>query len=690
PPAPIMGRVARTGVPALLEDVAADPEFIQARDDVVSEVCVPLTDRGRVVGVLNAESRGGVRLGGADLRLLTAIGHHTSIALERARLYAEARAGAERLAAAEAIAHLGSWEYDAVAGALRWSDEVYRIFGHAPWAFAPTLERYEAQIHPDDRALVRAAWAALREAGRPYALDHRIVRPDGAVRVCHQRAEARPGAAGRPARLVGAIQDVTERRALEAQLAHQANHDALTGLPNRALFLDRLAQALRHARRRPGYRFAVLYLDLDRFKTINDSLGHAAGDALLAAMARRLEGCLRAGDTVARLGGDEFAVLLDDLEGGAVATEVAERLIAASQQPFVLAGHEVYTAASVGVVLGPDAYRQTEEVLRDADTAMYRAKAAGKGRHAVFAPAMHAHALAILQLEHDLRRALAQEEFRLHYQPIVALATGRLRGFEALVRWQHPARGLVSPGAFIPVAEETGLIVPLGWWVLEAACRQARAWQGAYPDAPLTMSVNLSARQLTQPDLVERVARALAASGLPGARLRLELTESAIMENAVVAAGVLARLRELGVQLAVDDFGTGYSSLAYLKRFPLDTLKVDKAFVDGLGTDPNDTAIVRAIVSLAHTLGLEVTAEGVETAEQIAQLRALGCGLAQGYHFGQPLAAEAAEALLARAQPGDAPPAAAGPGPTPSTGELRLRRTARDRRLLPTAASEQR
>ena len=459
----------------------------------------------------------------------------------------------------------------------------------------------------------------------------------------------------RPVGVQGIARDITERKRLETerkrlevQLRHQASHDPLTGLPNRALFLDRLERAMHRARGQQGDRFAVLFLDLDRFKMINDSHGHLVGDQLLTAFAGRLRACLPLGDTVARLGGDEFAILLDHV--GAPALEIAERIIATCRESFVLGEHEFYTSPSIGIVLAPTGYAQTEDLLRDADIAMYRAKAEGKARYAVFVPGMHARAVADLQLEHDLRRALEQMEFRLLYQPIVALDTGRLTGFEALIRWEDPERGLVMPDEFIPAAEESGLIVPLGWWGLEEACRQLREWQRVFPaHGALSMSVNLSARQFAQPDLGRQIERVLRVTGLAGEQLQLEITESAIMGNAVTTAAALTRLRTLGVRLAIDDFGTGYSSLSYLKRFSLDILKIDKAFVAGLGRDPNDTAIVQAIVSLAHALGLQVTAEGVENGEQAAQLQAVGCELAQGHHFGQAVASTAIEELLARA-----------------------------------------
>jgi len=440
-------------------------------------------------------------------------------------------------------------------------------------------------------------------------------------------------------------------------LEHQATHDALTALPNRALFQGRLEQALAGAAR-GGDAVAVLFLDLDRFKVVNDSLGHAAGDDLLVAVAGRLAGCVRGGDTVARLGGDEFAVLLAGLGVGREATRTAERIIRALDAPFRLGGHDVVTATSIGIAVGGTGHAAVD-LLRDADVALYRAKARGRGRYAVFDATMNARALERLELEADLRRALRRGEFEVYYQPKVDLATGRLAGLEALVRWRHPVRGVVGPGAFIPVAEETGLIQPLGQWVLEEACRQARRWGEAAEAAgggpAVVVSVNLSARQFAQPTLVEDVARALAAGGADPRQVQLEITEGVAMGNAEATVEILRRLKGLGVGLAIDDFGTGYSSLAYLKRFPVDALKIDRAFVTGLRRETADSSIVGAVVGLGRALRLAVVAEGVETAEEAAQLCELGCALGQGYHFARPLPRAQVDALLLSEGPLRAP-----------------------------------
>ncbi len=490
--------------------------------------------------------------------------------------------------------------------------------------------------------------------------------------------------------------DITERLWAEQQLLHAAWHDGLTGTPNRNKFIHQLSQTVERAKQRQDDLFAVLFLDLDRFKVVNDSLGHSKGDQFLIAVARRLEACLRPGDLVARLGGDEFTILLSEISDVSDATDFAERIQLELMQPVNLSGHEVFTTASIGIAIGAyrpapsqsepvgRPYEQPEDILRDADLAMYRAKALGKARHVVFDAAMHERALALLQLENDLRRAIQENsegsilsseltggsatgraqvyqgfsgesqserlkgELLLYYQPVVALDTGRIAGFEALVRWRHPERGLISPAEFIPVAEETGMIVPLGAWVLLEACQQLRRWQEQFPDRhELTMSVNLSGKQLSQPDLLPQIDIILQQTGISPAYLKLEITESVLMENAAAAAEVLEKLRDRNINLCVDDFGTGYSSLSYLHRFPINTLKIDRSFVMEMSGDDENSEIVRAIVTLAHNLGMYVVAEGVETEKQLVQLWALQCEYGQGYFFSKPLPAEDAEALLA-------------------------------------------
>ena len=426
---------------------------------------------------------------------------------------------------------------------------------------------------------------------------------------------------------------------------HAAFHDALTGLPNRALLLDHLRLAIETIKRHADHVFAVLFIDLDRFKNINDSLGHGIGDHLLIALARRLEGCIRPSDTVARLGGDEFAILLDGLDDARDAISIAERIQRELMQPFNLGGHEVYTTASIGITLSSTNYEQPEHVLRDADTAMYRAKENGKARHELFDTVMHAHAVALLKLENDLRRAVERSEFQVYYQPLIALETNRIMGFEALLRWVHPERGFISPAEFIPLAEETGLIFEIGRWVLNESCRQMQSWQQS-ASRQLKISVNLSSKQFSQPNLIEQIKQALNVTQLDPHCLQLEITESVVMENAEAAAQMLKQLRALGVHLSIDDFGTGYSSLSYLHRFPVSTLKIDRSFIGRMGAGDENAEIVRTIITLANNLGMQVVAEGIETETQLAQLRALKCDYGQGYLFSRPVDAEQATALL--------------------------------------------
>jgi diguanylate cyclase (GGDEF)-like protein/PAS domain S-box-containing protein len=489
----------------------------------------------------------------------------------------------------------------------------------------------------------------IEQTGYVRDFEVRLQRKDGAVLDCLLTSSVRRDEEGQVAGYQGIIHDITERKRTEAQLLHEALHDALTGLPNRTLFMDRLSRSLERARRNRSFLFAVLFLDLDRFKVINDSLGHLVGDEVLAAIAHRLVGSVRPGDTVARLGGDEFAVLLYNIENLTDATTIADRIQDTLRQPLTIRGREVFTTASVGIALSSTECERAEDLLRDADTAMYRAKELGRVRHQVFDRTMHTRAVELLQLETDLRRAVDRMEFTVHYQPIVSLATRELEGFEALARWNHPERGLVLPADFIPLAEETGLIVPIGYHVLLEACRTMGRWQAAYPRARgLSLSVNLSGRQLAQPDLVDKVRAALAAGGLPPGALKLEITESAIMVDPENAVSVFGEMRDLGIELCIDDFGTGYSSLAYLQRFPVTRLKIDRAFVRCLLEESSNVEIVRAIVTLAQNLGIEPIAEGVETPEQQTRLLDLGSRFAQGFLFSTAVSADEAELLLPR------------------------------------------
>jgi len=446
--------------------------------------------------------------------------------------------------------------------------------------------------------------------------------------------------------LANVLGDVVERQLTDDDIRHRAVHDPLTGLPNRLLFLDRLGQAAERQRRRRDTLTAVLALDLDRFKLVNESLGHRAGDELLAAAAPRLKQVVRSADTVARFSGDEFGILLEDIAGEQDAIDMAERIAGVFARPFVLDGDEHFVTASIGIALAEGGER-AEDLLRDAGAAMHRAKERGRARYELFDEALRGRALSRLRVENDLRRALQRDELTLHYQPLVSLSDRRMVSVEALVRWDHPERGRMSPADFIPVAEENGLIEPLGRWVLEHACRQAAEWCREWPDAaPLTMSVNLSAVQVANRSLAETVATALRVSGLDPSCLALELTESMLVGDNEELSETLVELKALGLRLVLDDFGTGYSSLSYLTRLPLDALKVDRSFVDGLGTESRDTAVTEAIVAMSRALSLRVVGEGAETEQQVAELARLGCDLVQGFYFSQPVPAEEITRML--------------------------------------------
>ena len=485
----------------------------------------------------------------------------------------------------------------------------------------------------------------IARAGFVRDYEMRLLRRDGGPIDVLLSASVRRAPDGTLLGYQGIFHDITERKRAAEQLAYGTLHDALTGLPNRALLVDRLEHAAERVRR-GDFLSAVLFLDLDRFKVVNDSLGHGLGDRMLLECARRLEDALRPGDTLARFGGDEFTVLLEGISGLLEATHLAERLLAAVAEPFDLEGHEVFATASIGIALAATGQEDPEELLRNADAALSRAKVLGKNRLEVFDRAMHAEAMARLRLETDLRRALDRGEFRLVFQPIVVLDTGTIDGFEALLRWRHPERGDVGPDAFIPVAEETGLILPLGRWVVEECCRQMQRWTEA-GHTQLAMSLNLSARQFAEPDLAGYLAGALEQCGMPAHRFRLEITESVLLEQAGPALGTLMRLRDMGMVLCMDDFGTGYSSLGYLHRFPLDVVKIDRSFVSRMDRDARSAQMVHAIVNLARNLRVKVVAEGVETREQLASLRGMGCDHAQGFLFAEPLSEEQVTRMLA-------------------------------------------
>ncbi len=496
------------------------------------------------------------------------------------------------------------------------SPQIESLTGYTPEEYADPAF-WVRTMHPEDRQRVLAEDELTDRTGEPFRVEFRKFTRAGEVIWLRDEAVLVRDASGEPLYWQGVVSDITERKALEERLEHQALHDSLTDLPNRLLFVDRLEHALRRTRRQPGRQVAVLFMDLDEFKVVNDSLGHEVGDQLLVAVAARLRGSLRPEDTLARFGGDEFVVLIEDVQSPEDPVRVAERILEALSEPFLLHGRELFVTVSVGVALGGTRWKRSEDLLRDADTAMYEAKAEAASGYRIFDPEMHERVLGRLDLENDLRRAIEAGEFVVHYQPILQLDDGRLRGVEALVRWEHPERGLLNPSEFIAVAEGSGLILPLGERVLREACLRAKEWQEEHPRIPpLMMSVNLSARQLSRWDLPETVEAVLKETGLEGRCLTLDVTETVYVKALEGNTMALRRLRSLGVKFSIDDFGTGYSSLSYLKMLPADAIKIDKSFTKGLGEDLEDTAIVRMVVELAHTLGMEVIAEGVENAEQ--------------------------------------------------------------------------
>ncbi len=543
-----------------------------------------------------------------------------------------------------------------------------KVLGYSPEDLNATSSL--EQIHPDDRPRVLQAAENARMSGEGECVEYRIRHKDGTWRTLESTASAIRDSKGHTDKLVIVNRDITERKRAQELLAHNAFHDGLTNLPNRALFLDRLQHALTLSKRHSNYKFAVLLIDVDEFKIINDSLGHSAGDELLIKIGQRLNHAVRREDTVARahngagtgtdkapndntlarLGGDEFAILLDDIRDPIEAVRVAERIQPQLATPFLVNEQEIVISASIGIASSSSPHTQVEDLMRDADLAMYRAKRAGKARCEVSDTAMHANAMKRLQLETDLRKALDQGEFRVFYQPIVSVQTGRITGFEALTRWQRP-QGIVPPIEFIAVAEETGLIIPMNRQLLREACEHLRSWQAEFPSSPpLTMSVNITPKEFAQSDLASEIGKTLQQTGIDPSCLQFEILETLAMGDAEKSGRVLSQLKALGVRLSIDDFGTGYSSLSRLRRIPVDTLKIDRAFIMNMDTDPENHEIVRTIIMLAHNLGLKVVAEGTETQTHLDQLKQLNCEMAQGYHFSKPADDQAMLKLLASNQ----------------------------------------
>ena len=591
--------------------------------------------------------------------LLTMNRRLTEEVAERRRSEAALQASESRYALAAAGANDGLWDWDLERGIVFYSPRWKLMLGYGPNELSDAPDEWLGRAHPEDRERLEAELAAHLE-GREEKLccEYRIRGKDGTHRWMLCRGLAVRDAAGIPLRIAGSQTDITERKVAEEQLRHDAGHDALTGLPNRVLLAERLERCLRRSKDQPERGFAVLFLDLDKFKVINDSLGHLVGDKLLVETAKRLSRALRCSDTVAagrapsclaRVGGDEFIVLLEGLADPTDALAVADRIRATLVDPFSIEGHEVFTAVSIGIASSSAGYGSVEEILRDADTALYKAKAAGGGGHATFTEDMHADAMKRWRVENELRRAIGRDELRLVFQPIHDLRTRQIVEYETLVRWHHPERGVISPGDFIPVAEDTGLIVALGSWVLRTACLQIAEWAARYQlSDEFCVAVNVSVKQLSaEANIADELRRVLHDTGVDPRRLRLEITESAMMNGATLAT--LKQIREMGVKLHLDDFGTGYSSLSYLHRMPIETLKIDQSFVQKMSADPMSRSIIVAIVALGHSLGMKVIAEGVETLDQLEALRTMGCDAAQGYLLHRPMYADAAGELFRQA-----------------------------------------
>ncbi len=586
----------------------------------------------------------------------TILGHQVRYMLRTSELLDELARSQASLAYAQRLAQLGNWEWHLETNNIYWSDEIYHILGVAPGSLPMNLAAFLQMVDSKDRAIVKTKLVETLKTDSSNDITFQILRADGIERVISEHTEAVCNEQGHTVRLLGTLQDVTERKQAEEQIRHLAYFDSLTGLANRQSFRERVTQAFTLATR---YRrqMAVLFLDLDDFKRINDTLGHNVGDLLLKSVAERLRITLRdadgltrtsvqnSGHEVARLGGDEFMVMLAEINHAEDAAVVARRILETLREPLSLAGHQVFVTPSIGIAVFPHDGEEVDTLFKNADTAMYHAKRSGKNAYQFYDDSMNKAARARLRLENALRFALDKGEFSLHYQPQLDLRSGAIVGVEALLRWYNPKLGSVSPADFIPLAEETGLIIPIGAWVLKTACTQAKAWQ-TQGLKPLRVAVNLSVRQFMQPDLADLVRQSLAETGLAASYLELELTESLLMQDVEQAIKTMDTLKAMGVRLAIDDFGTGYSSLNYLRRFPIDQLKIDASFVQDITSDPNNAAIALAVVSMAHSLKLRVVAEGVETYSQEAFLRSQLCDEIQGFYISRPLPPQELAKLL--------------------------------------------
>jgi diguanylate cyclase (GGDEF)-like protein/PAS domain S-box-containing protein len=570
------------------------------------------------------------------------------MALYKHKMENQLRESEERYSLAARGVNDGLWDWNLKTGVVYYSPRWKEMLDFHENEIGTDIEEWRRLIHPEDRDRFELDLANHLAGLTPhFKNESRLSTSKNELRWMLTRGVAVYNQEGVPYRMAGSQSDVTERKLAEQQLLHDAFHDALTNLPNRTLFLDRLERTMERKRRNDQVAYSVLFLDLDRFKVINDSLGHQQGDRLLVEFAERTSHILRSSDTLARLGGDEFVILLEELKDSAETERIAERILDDLKLPFQLNDQPVFITASIGIVAGSSDYLRPEDILRDADIAMYRAKADGKARHALFDPVMRERAVTRLELEGDLRLALSRGEFSVFYQPILSLETGRVTGFEALLRWFHPVRGSIPPMEFIAVAEEIGLIMPIGRWVLSKACHQLRQWQLQFPYNPsLTMSVNISGRQLSHPAFLEQVQQILQEANFDPQTLKLEITESLLMVNSEDILSTLKRLREMGIQLLIDDFGTGFSNLGYVPQFPINTIKIDKLFVNQMGANGKNSEIAHTIVQLANDWGFGTIAEGIETSEQLDQLKSMDCESGQGWLFSKAVSSDQIEAYL--------------------------------------------
>ena len=651
----LIGEVVQTANPVRISQFS-DENLLKVSTGflVHSLLYVPMISKGRVIGVLAVDNpTAQSSFTDEDEARLTDLADYAALAIQNASLYAQAqeeiaerkrveqalRESEERYALAVQGANDGLWDWDLRTNLIYFSPRWKSILGLADGDVGRDPDEWYNRVHCEDVERLKLDISAHMAGLTPhFENEHRILHRDGEYRWVQSRAMAVRDEDGVAYRMAGSLTDITDRKNAEQRLLHDAFHDTLTGLPNRALFLDRLSLAVERSKRRKDFTYAVLFLDLDRFKDINDTLGHMLGDQLLVHIGNMLANGLRSTDTVARLGGDEFVILMEDISDFQGILRVADWIHEKLKAPIPLRDHQVFISTSIGIVSGGLNYARPEDILRDADIAMYSAKAHGRARSEIFEPDMRVRISQRLLIESELRQAIEREEFVVHYQPIVALESGQITGFEALIRWQHPTRGLLNPAEFLFIAEETGLIIPIDRWVLRKVCSQMKSWQDSYPiNPPLTVSVNLSGKEISKPDLVDYIQKALEESGLNPGCLKLEITENVIMETSLFTSEVFRRLQALGVQVQIDDFGIGYSSLSYLSQFPVNALKIDQSFINKMAVDNSQLKIIQAIVMLAHRLDVVVVAEGVENEEQMARLRALGCEYGQGYFVSKPL-----------------------------------------------------